>query len=129
MQAIKKQSNPRSVAVVGAEGVVDRAGLEACDYVLSTMTGLHAVVDLTKAEHVDYRSVGILQARGRKLKAKGGELAIAAALREVRDQLRVGAGSELQLFPSVDEAVAYLQGAGPVVAVAGAARRAVKSKG
>jgi anti-anti-sigma regulatory factor len=116
MQALKR--NDKKVAVVRGEGVVDRAGLEACDYVLSCSPGKLAVVDLTQATYVDYRAVGLLQARRRVLKARGGELAIAAGSREVRDEIRLGAAHELQVFTTLDEAVAYVRGEGPVVAAA-----------
>lgn len=110
------------IAVVKAEGKVDRAGLEACDYLITRAgpdTKL-AVVDLSNAETVDYRAVTILVARRRVLKAKGGELAVAASRREVRDVIRATAGGELQLFPTVAEAVSYLHGDEQLV-VAGAA--------
>lgn len=125
MQAPRKDD--KKVAVVRGEGVVDRAGLDACDYVLSCSPGKLAVVDLTQATHVDYRAVGLLLVRRRMLRAKGGELAIAAGSRQVRDEVRVGAGHELQVFTTLDEAVAYVRGEGPLVAV-GAALKA-KAKG
>ena len=108
------------LAVVKAEGVVDRAGIEACDYLI-TRAGPDtkgAVVDLTQATHVDYRATVILVARRRVLKAKGGELAVAAGSRSVRDIIRASAGSELQVFPTVDEALSYVRGDGEVAVVA-----------
>ena len=125
MQAPKKDD--KKVAVVRGEGVVDRAGLEACDFVLASSAGKLAVVDLTQATYVDYRAVGLLQARRRMLKARGGELAIAAGSRDVRDEIRVGAGHELQIFTTLDEAVAYVRGEGPVVAAAAGTK--LKAKG
>jgi anti-anti-sigma factor len=109
------------LAIVKAEGNVDRAGIEACDYLI-TRAGQDtkgAVVDLTQATHVDYRATVILVARRRVLKARGGELAIAAGSRSVRDIIRASAGSELQVFPTVDEALAYVRGDSELTVVAG----------
>lgn len=132
MSATKKgdpKGTPDRLAVVRAEGVVDRAGLEACDYLI-TQAGPDirgAVVDLSQATHVDYRATVILVARRRVLKAKGGELAVAAGRREVRDILRASTGAELQVFPTVEEALAYVRGDGDVVT--GAAPAAVRARG
>lgn len=117
------------LAVVRAEGDVDRAGIEACDYLI-TRAGPDlqgAVVDLTNATHVDYRAAVILVARRRVLKARGGELAIAAHKRDVRDILRASSGGELQLFPTVDEALAFVRGDAEVATV-GTKARATKAR-
>lgn len=123
--AVSAKAEP--VAVVRAEGEVDRAGLEACDYVLSGVSGRTAVVDLSQATYVDFKAVGILVARRRVLKAKGGELAIAAGAEKVRHMLRVSAGNDVQVFPTVDEATAYVRGEGVVVGAS--ARKALQKKG
>lgn len=105
------------LAIVRAEGNVDRSGIEACDYLI-TRAGPDiqgAVVDLSQASHVDYRATVILVARRRVLKARGGELAIAAGKRDVRDIIRTSSGNELQIFPTVDEAISFVRGEGDVV--------------
>lgn len=122
------QAEPDRVAIVHAEGVVDRSGIEACDYLIARATdATGAVVDLTQATHVDYRAASVLVARRRQLKAKGGELAIAAGRREVRDILRASAGAELQVFVSLEEATAFVRGEADVV-TASAGRKAPKRK-
>ena len=115
----------RNVAVVRAVGVVNRPGLEACDYVLGNSGSRNAVLDLTEATYVDFRAVGLLQARSRVFKASGGEFVIAAGSREVRDLIRVGAGNDIRVLLTVQEAIAYLEGEGVVTACA---RRAVAKR-
>ena len=113
-----------SVATVRAVGVVDRPGIEACDYLLSKAgeQASGAVVDLSQATHFDYRATTILVARRRVFKARGGELAVAAGRADVRNILRASAGSEIPVFATVDEAVAFVRGEGDVV-TAGASKQ------
>ena len=116
------------LAIVRAEGNVDRSGIEACDYLI-TRAGPDlqgAVVDLSNASHVDYRATVILVARRRVLKARGGELAIAAGKRDVRDIIRASGGSELQIFPTVDEALAFVRGEGDVVTAGAAVKKTAR---
>jgi anti-anti-sigma regulatory factor len=105
------------VAIVCAEGEIDRAGIEACDFMLSKAseetTG--AVIDLSRATHVDYRATTLLVARRRVFKARGGELAVAAGRAEVRNILRASAGAEIPVFSTLDEAIAYVRGEADVV--------------
>lgn len=100
------------IATVRLDGIVERAGIEACDYALMTagdsISG--AVIDLSLATHIDYRAAVILVARRRVLKAKGGELAVAAARSDVRNILRAVAGMEIPIFASTDEATKYVRG-------------------
>lgn len=110
------------IAVVRAEGEVSRAAIEACDWALSQDPDIQgAVVDLSLATHVDYKAAVVLVARRRVLKARGFELAVAAGLTDVRHILRASAGTELQVFPTAEEAMAYVRGEGPFV-TAGAPR-------
>lgn len=129
-----RRGDPRGVthvgleklAVVRAEGNVDRAGIEALDYLIMRAGDVRgAVVDLSHATHVDYRATSILVARRRQLKARGGELAVAAGRREVRDVLRASGGGDVTVFVTVDEALAFVRGDAEV-ARAGAAKAAKK---
>jgi anti-anti-sigma regulatory factor len=127
MTALPKTASGRSnatLAVVRAEGHVDRSGIEACDYLLSVagaeMRG--AVVDLTAATHLDFRAVEILAARRTKLKARGLELAVAAGKEEVRHAIRVGAGAEIPVLVTMDEAMSFVRGDASMVVGAGAAK-------
>jgi len=112
------------IAVVKAEGHVDVAGIEACDWLVASAgekaTG--AVVDLTGATHVEYRSAPVLVHRRRVLRARGAELAIAAGKREVRDALRAGGGIDLPVFVTMDEAMAWVRGEGDTVAAVSASK-------
>jgi len=118
-----------NVALVRADGEVDRAGIEACDYLLSKAgeetTG--AVVDFSRATHVDYRATPLLVARRRVFKARGGELAVAAGRADVRNILRASAGAEIPVFSTLEEAVAYVRGEADVVA-AGAVKQSRRPK-
>ncbi len=98
------------VAVVRLCGSVDRAGLEAGDWLITQAQARGAVVDLMEAEHIDYEAAPILVARRRVLKARGGELAVAAGRQVVRHILRAAVGIELQIFPTVPEALAFVRG-------------------
>lgn len=111
------------VAVVRAAGDVDRACLESCDWILSQEGAelRHAVLDLSDATAIDYRAVPLLVSRRRVLRTRGGELAIAAGSRQVRDVIRASTGGELQVFPTVGEAVGWVTGG--VGAVTAGARR------
>jgi len=117
------------IATVRLDGIVERAGIEACDYALMTagdsITG--AVIDLSLATHIDYRAAVILVARRRVLKARGGELAVAAARSDVRHILRAVAGMEIPIFPSVAEATNYVRGE-PMAEYATAAVGRARSK-
>lgn len=113
------------IALVRAEGVVERAGIEACDYLLSRAGDdvKGAVVDLSLATHLDYKAVVILVARRRVLRARGADLAVAAGLRDVRHILRAAAGAELPVFPTVEEAQAYVRGDAAMAVAAAPGRR------
>ena len=115
-----------TVAVVRVEGEVDVAALEACDWLLQQAgaQGRRAVVDLTQASRVALAGVRLLLSRRRRLKAAGGELSIAAGRREVRDVLRAGAGGELPVFVTLEEAVAWVRGESETVVAAPGSRRA-----
>jgi anti-anti-sigma factor len=112
-----KTGVPEPVATVEAKGEVDRAGIEACDYLLSQAADqvMNAVLDLSDATYFDYRAAPILVARRRFLKARGGELAIAAGRAEVRNILRAVAGSEIPVFVTMEEAMAYVRGEADLV--------------
>jgi anti-anti-sigma regulatory factor len=106
------------VAVLRADGAVERDALEACDYMLREAGDAigGAILDLTHAHHIDYRAIPILVSRRRVLRAKGKELAVVAARSDVRLIVRASAGSEVPVFQTRDEAMAWVQGeAGPVV--------------
>lgn len=104
------------VAVVRATGDVDRQCLESCDWMLSQVEDLrHAVIDLSEATAIDYRAAPLLVPRRRVLRARGGELAVAAGSRQVRDVIRASTGAELQVFPTVADAVAWVKGDAPGV--------------
>lgn len=113
----KKIAAPDDIATVDAKGDVGRDGIEACDFALSLMGDhvMNAIVDLTEATHVDYRAAPILVARRRVLKARGGELVIAAGRAEVRNILRATAGSEIPVFVTMEEAKAYVRGEAELV--------------
>ena len=132
MTALPKTSQPKPspgranarLAVVRAEGHVDRSGIEACDYMLS-MAGIEmrgAIVDLTAATHLDYKAVEILSARRTKLKARGLELVVAAGKEEVRHSIRMGAGAEIPVLLTMDEAMAFVRGDASMVVGAGASK-------
>lgn len=111
------------VAVVRAAGDVDRACLESCDWLLGQAGDVrHAVVDLSDATAIDYRAAPLLVPRRRVLRARGGELAVAAGSRQVRDVIRASTGAELQVFSTVAEAVTWLKGGAAGVAAGPAAR-------
>ncbi|MFM2152171.1 MAG: hypothetical protein RL199_606 [Pseudomonadota bacterium] len=124
MTAAKKQVPVRAapVAVVRAEGHVDVSGIEACDWLVSSagpkVKG--AVVDLTGATYVEQAAARILTARRKMLKAKGGDLAVAAGRREVRDALRFAAGNDLPVFVTMDEAMGWVTGEGTEAAAVSA---------
>lgn len=117
---------PATVAVVRVEGEVDVAALEACDWLLQQAgeQGRRAVLDLSQASRVALSGVRLLLARRRLLKASGGELSVAAGRREVRDVLRAGAGGELPVFVTLDEALAWVRGESETVTASAGARRA-----
>ena len=102
----------RDPVVVRAVGDVDRACLESCEWLLSQAGAelRHAVVDLSEATSIDHRAAPLLVPRRRVLRARGGELAVAAGSRQVRDVIRATTGAELQVFPTVGEAVAWVKG-------------------
>ena len=114
-----------TVAVVRVEGEVDVAALEACDWLLQQAgeQGRRAVVDLSQASRVELSGVKLLLSRRRRLKAAGGELSVAAGRREVRDVLRAGAGGELPVFVTLDEALAWVRGESATVSASVGARR------
>jgi anti-anti-sigma regulatory factor len=112
---MKKQGR---IAIVRLDGHVERAGIEACDYMLSSAGDSigGAILDLSLAHHIDYRATVILVARRRVLRSRGRELAVVAARSDVRLIIRASAGSEIPVFPTREEAMAYVQGEpGPVV--------------
>lgn len=113
------------VAVVRAVGDVDRACVESCDWLLAQAGAdlKHAVIDLSDATGIDYRAAPLLVPRRRVLRARGGELAIAASSRQVRDVIRASTGAELQVFPTVADAVAWVKGAAAVAAAPARAGR------
>lgn len=124
MTAAKRQGPAKApVAVVHAEGHVDVSGIEACDWLVASAgpRTKTAVIDLTRATHVEQAAARILAARRKLLKAKGGDLAIAAGRREVRDALRLAAGMELPVFVTMDEAMGWVSGEGAVVAASASA--------
>jgi anti-anti-sigma factor len=106
------------VAVVRAEGHVDVSGIEACDWLVASAgpRTKSAVVDLSGATYVEQAAARILAARRKILKARGGDLAVAAGRREVRDALRLAAGMDLPVFVTMDEAMGWVSGEGMVVA-------------
>lgn len=123
-------SGNSGVAVVRAVGDVDRACLESCDWLL-TQSGAdlrYAVVDLSDATGIDYRAAPLLVPRRRVLRSRGGELAVAASSRQVRDVIRASTGAELQVFPTVADAVAWVKGGGDGAATATARASRTRSK-
>lgn len=100
------------VAIVGLKGLVGRDGLEACDYQIMTagedIRGF--VIDLTEAQHLDYRAVEILVKRRRQLRPRSRELAVAASLSDVRHIIRAMAGSDVPVFATLDEAIGWASG-------------------
>lgn len=117
------------VAIVRVDGIVERDAIEACDYMLwragDDITG--AIVDLSLASHIDYRAAVVLVARRRVLKARGGELAVVAARSDVRLIIRAAAASEIPVFPTKEEALAYVQGEPGSVVTAGASKAKAKT--
>jgi anti-anti-sigma regulatory factor len=119
------------IAIVRIDGVVERDAIEAADYMMwragDEVTG--AILDLSLASHIDYRAPVVLVARRRVLKARGGELAVVAARSDVRLIIRATAGSEIPVFPTKEEALAYVQGEpGSVVAMVGAKAKVARKR-
>ena len=112
---VKKPTRGAQVDVAKIEGDVDRSSIEACEWMLSKRGPdlRHVVLDLSEATSMDLRGGPLLVSRRRVLKARGGELAVAAGLREVRDVIRASTGAELQVFPTVAEAMAWVKGEPP----------------
>jgi len=120
--------NESPVAVVRIEGVVGRDSIEACDYFLSRSTEgtAGAVIDLSLATGFEREAAAILVARRRVLKAQGRELVVAAGLSDVRSAIRAHSGSEVQVFVTPEEALAYVRGSVPAVSVG---QKLAKKKG
>jgi anti-anti-sigma regulatory factor len=108
------------VAIVALKGIVQRDALEACDYtIMSAGDDVRGfVVDLTEAQHLDYRSVDILVKRRKQLRPRSRELAVAASQSDVRHIIRAMAGSEVPVFATLDEAVGWASGESQEKAVA-----------
>jgi anti-anti-sigma factor len=95
-----------SVATVAVRGELDREALWAIDYSVGRAAAEagRIVLDLREVTHVDYAGVPDIVARRRELLARGGDLVIAARNPYVCNILKAGAGAELTVFRTVEEA-------------------------
>src|SRR5947209_6200134 len=112
--ALKPAPGPRpagvrwqdNVATVAVRGDLDRDALWAIDYTIgraATEAG-RIVLDLHGVTHLDYAGVPEIIARRKELRARGGDLLIAARNPYVCNILKMAAAGELQVFRTVEEA-------------------------
>lgn len=105
--------------IVRLAGHIDRAAAESCEWLLhSAGEGVsRVVVDLLQATSFDRDCLAIFVARARKLKARRGCLAFAASALPVLQVVRPATG-DIQVFPSVNAAIDFVEGRGETVGVA-----------
>ena len=107
--SIEAQGGPGE-SVIAVSGDVDAAAADPLDAALAKASAIDSgqalvVVDLTAANFLDSRTIGILAGWQTRIRASGGRFALAGARPEVARLFElIGLGETFDFFPSVDAA-------------------------
>jgi anti-sigma B factor antagonist len=111
---LSRSTRASGLIVVAITGELDTAGTTAIEQAfhaaLPDRTG-HAVVDLSGVPFLTSRALALLVVRAQAMKKAGGKLSLAALTRVVLEVFeRAGFAALFPIYPSVDAAVAALEG-------------------